>query len=56
MEENSDVCVVFETLYCDELVSFMTVGPMALSGGIVWKLALVVVHCLLLCCFIGHLK
>ena len=57
MEENyGGVCVVFETLWCDEMVLFMTVRAMALSGGIGWKLALVVAPCLLLCCFLGHLK
>lgn len=50
------VCVIFETLWCDETVLFMTIGAMALSSGIVWKLALVVVPYWLLCCFLGHLK
>lgn len=41
MKENcGGVCVVFESLWCDEMVLFMTVGAMALSGGIVWKLGL----------------
>lgn len=56
MEENyGGVYVVSETLWCDEMVLSMTVA-VALSGEIVWKLALVVVPYLLLCCFLGHLK
>lgn len=56
MEENYGGGVVFGILWCGEMVLFVTVGAMDLSGGIVWKLALVVVPYLLLYCFISHVK